>query len=549
MSKPDKMPTPWPHPKYKTYYLRKRVPTDIKHLWQGADPVQISLGTKNRQEADHRICEEWLKLLDRFNALRRVKARQVGLRVELFPDLLDEWFHDNLKEDEIWRFDGTIARADEDKVAGYSELIDLLAEGADSGKHPEFLTRSAAFFLSKKGINYDRTGFVYDKFLGELSSTYARYLNALSRRDEGRRVQTPAPPKAKDLMSLETLYEKFKAHKVVNEKWKDPETQDKREYGPIVREFQSVVGSKPAHHLTHEDAVKYFEHTAARTDIKLGTKKRNLNRIKTFLNFGRDQYRLPDITGPLQIEADYKKTHSSYVRFTKDDLTALFASEAYKSNCFKKASQYWLPLIGLYSGARIDEPASLLVSEIQQRDGVWCYFMSSDEANGGGKNRFAPRWVPIHPKLIEAGFLTYWETVKEEGHYRLFPEMGNAERDGCGKRATVDFTEYRRSVGVGALQGRSNKAYHSFRSTLVSELKERGVDGDMRRSLVGHAGEKRDAHEDIYDQAAFQPRKALAALSMADFGLVHPAFTDTNAMKSARKRYLEGRSSKNGENL
>ena len=539
MSKPDKMPTPWRHPKYGSYYLKKRVPTDIKHVWQGVDPVQISLGTKDASEAHIRISREWLKLQDQFNELRRLAARQVGLCEEIIPDLLDEWFHENLKEDEIWRFDGTIAKTDHDKAGAYYELIDQLAEGADSGNHPEFLIRSAAFFLSKKGINYDRKSFVYAKFLDQLSSKYAHYLSALSRRDEGQRVQTPAPPKAKDLMSLDDLYEKFKQHRIGNQKWKDPETQDKREYGPIVREFGSVVGKKPVHQLTHEDAVKYFEHTISRTDIALGTKKRNLTRIKTLLLFGKDQYKVPDITGPLQITADYKKTHNSYVRFSKDDLKALFDSEAYKSGSFKKASQYWLPLIGLYSGARLDEPASLLVTEIQQKEGVWCYFMSSEEANQGGKNDFAPRWVPIHPKLLDAGFLDYWETVKAEGHTRMFPEMGNAERDGCGKRATVDFTEYRRSVGVGALSGRSNKAYHSFRSTLVSALKERGVDGDLRRSLVGHASEKRDVHDDIYDQADFQPKKALAAISRADFGLKHPRFIDTEPMKKARRRHLK----------
>lgn len=533
------MPTPFRHKKFGTYYLKKRVPQDIKHLWEEPDPVQISLGTKNLSEAHTEISKEWLKLQERFDKVRQKAARQVGLCDEIIPDLLDEWFHDNLREDEIWRFDGTIAKADGGKVYGYSELIDQLAEGADSGNHPEFLIRSAAFFLSKKGINYDRKSFVYAKFLEQLSSKYAHYLGALSRRDEGQRVQTPAPPKAKDLMSLETLYEKFKAHKIANVQWKDPETQDKREYGPIVREFASVVGKKPVHQLTHEDAVKYFEHTISRTDIALGTKKRNLTRIKTLLNFGKDQYKVPDITGPLQITADYKKTHNSYVRFSKDDLKALFDSETYKAGTFKKASQYWLPLIGLYSGARIDEPASLLVTEIRQMEGVWCYFMSSDEANQGGKNDYAPRWVPIHPKLLDAGFLDYWKTVKAEGHTRLFPEMGNAERDGCGKRATTDFTEYRRGVGVGALTGRSNKAYHSFRSTLISELKERGVDGDLRRSLVGHASEKRDVHDDIYDQADFQPKKALAAIAKADFGLKHPGFIDTDSMKAARRRYLK----------
>jgi hypothetical protein len=138
MSKPDKMPTPWPHPKYKTYYLRKRVPTDIKHLWQGTDPVQVSLGTKNESEAHILISREWLKLQDKFNELRRLAARQVGLCEEIIPDLLEEWFHDNLKEDEIWRFDGTIAKADGDKAEAYYELIDQLAEGAGSGNHPDF---------------------------------------------------------------------------------------------------------------------------------------------------------------------------------------------------------------------------------------------------------------------------------------------------------------------------------------------------------------------------------------------------------------------------
>lgn len=77
------MPTPWQHPKYGTYYLKKRVPTDIKHLWLESDPVQISLGTKDTTEAHTRICREWLKLQSRFDKLRRLAARQVGLSDDL----------------------------------------------------------------------------------------------------------------------------------------------------------------------------------------------------------------------------------------------------------------------------------------------------------------------------------------------------------------------------------------------------------------------------------------------------------------------------------
>lgn len=90
MSKPDKMPTPWRHPKYGSYYLKRRVPTDIKHVWPGGDPVQISLGTKDVSEAHIRISRQWLKLQDKFSELRHLAARQVGLCEEIIPDLLDD---------------------------------------------------------------------------------------------------------------------------------------------------------------------------------------------------------------------------------------------------------------------------------------------------------------------------------------------------------------------------------------------------------------------------------------------------------------------------
>lgn len=148
MLKPDDMPTPWRHPKHGTYYLKKRVPQDIKHLWTKADPYQISLGTKDASKAHDAICKAWLGLQGEFADLRKKAARQVGLCEEIIPDLLEEWFHENLRQDEVWRFDGITARTDDDSWGGYSELIDQLAESSTSGKYPEFLALSAASFVT-----------------------------------------------------------------------------------------------------------------------------------------------------------------------------------------------------------------------------------------------------------------------------------------------------------------------------------------------------------------------------------------------------------------
>ncbi len=373
------------------------------------------------------------------------------------------------------------------------------------------------------------------------ADAFRRFVDAMEKRRQAQHVPTPESEQGREPLTLSVLYEKFRTYKTQTGSWKNPEVQDAREYGPVVREFIKVVGDKEAHRLNFKDGEKYFEYMMGREDISLGTKKRNFSRVKALLNYGGKKHSIPNITGPLEINASYKKTHNSYERFTADDLKALFHSAAYEKGTFKKASEYWLPILGLYTGARIDELASLRVDHVREIDGVWCYFVSSIKANKGGKNQYAPRWIPLHPQVLKAGFLEHWKTVANEGHERIFPELGEAQRDGPAKRATTDFVNYRRSVGVGTTDGRSTKVFHSFRSTLVSELIRRKTDDYTRIQLLGHTVGDGDSkfkgvHFDVYDQSEFDAKKSLKVLAKADFGLTHPKFVDTTAMETARLR-------------
>lgn len=374
-------------------------------------------------------------------------------------------------------------------------------------------------------------------------NTFRQFVDAMEKRRQSQDVPTPALKEIqKPLFTLSVLYEKFKAYKIQTRAWKEPEVQDSREYGPVIREFIEVIGNKEIHNLNFSDGEKYFEHTMERQDIGIGTKKRNFSRVKAFLNYGGKKHSIPNITGPLEINSSYEKIHNSYERFTTKELKALFESDAYKNNTFKKASQYWLPLLGLYTGSRIDEIASMLVEQVRKIDDVWCYFVSSMKANKGGKNQYAPRWIPIHPQVLDAGFLDYVKTVSTEGHQLIFPDLGNAYRDGPSKRATADFIKYRRSVGVGKEKGRSTKVFHSFRSNLISELISKKTDDYTRIQLMGHSirddeSKFKGVHFDVYDQSGFDAKRAFEVLAKADFGLNHPKFVDTSTMKAARLRH------------
>lgn len=380
--------------------------------------------------------------------------------------------------------------------------------------------------------------------LAPFASAFRRLVAALEDRKKGARVPTPENHDSETNILFSQLYEKFREHRTNNKLWKRPETSHSRDYYPIVKDFISVIGDKPILKLAKADARKYAEHTMGRADIGQGTKSRNFDRVKAILRFGEDQFDITSITSPLKVEGGYKRVHQSYKRFTKDELKSLFESEDYKNNTFKKPSQFWMPLLGLYTGARIAELAGLELDKIQIFFGCPCYFLSHPEGdNEGGKNEFAPRWVPVHPALIAAGFMEYVELLRSERHTRLFPCLGKAARDGYAKRATADFVKYRRKCGVGADagEGRSEQVFHSFRATLVSAMVERRIDGDTRRALVGHASnealgvdDKRDVHDIIYDQSEVQIKRLFKALSKINFGMQKTCFCDTVNMRKAR---------------
>lgn len=355
-------------------------------------------------------------------------------------------------------------------------------------------------------------------------------------------TSTAAPPPPQLVgdaaMLLSDVYEEFCKYKTRIGKWKRPAHSRSHSYDPIIPPFIALVGDMPLGRLTLQDVRGYATKTLATEGRAIGTNKRDLDRVKAFLNYAKKELGGPDVMGPLSLEMKYEQLHTSYQPFSPDDLLRLFNSEAYKSNSFKKASQFWLPLLGLYTGARIDEPASMLLQDIVKEGDIWSFYMSGDDASDGGKNDYAPRWLPIHPTLLALGFVEYVQMLKAEGHTRLFPDIGEAARDGFGKRATTDFTAYRRSVSVGAIEvkSRSVKTYHSFRSTVSTELEYAGVEGSTSRRLVGH--EAKDVHGKVYlkhlDQRWLVP--ALAALSKLDYGLSHPKFADTDAYRKARKR-------------
>ncbi len=161
--------------------------------------------------------------------------------------------------------------------------------------------------------------------------------------------------------------------------------------------------------------------------------------------------------------------------FSADQLVTLFSNPIY-NEC--KDHKYWIPLIGLYTGMRLNEICQLLTDDIQYIDGVWVIDIDEGEYKKL-KTISSRRRVPIHDFLIKQGLLGY---IQEQGSGRVFKTL---PRDGNGSYSYKFSKEF--AVILKALNlKQSGICFHSFRHTFIDGLRNAGIEKSIAMKLVGH---------------------------------------------------------------
>lgn len=179
-----------------------------------------------------------------------------------------------------------------------------------------------------------------------------------------------------------------------------------------------------------------------------------------------------------------KQAQDKKLPFSNNDLVALFSSLIYLDCKCKHGYYYWLPLIALYTGARIDEICQLHLDDIHQVDGVWVFDIN-DKDEKKLKTLSSKRLVPIHSRLIELGLIKYHKALLKQGEERLFPELKKG-KDGYSTQAGRWFNDrHRKTMGVNG----KDKTFHSFRHTMTNQLKQKGNTLSHVGALTGHQDE------------------------------------------------------------
>ncbi|WP_410500200.1 DUF6538 domain-containing protein [Chitinibacter sp. S2-10] len=176
------------------------------------------------------------------------------------------------------------------------------------------------------------------------------------------------------------------------------------------------------------------------------------------------------------------KQKKTYKLFNDTELATLFAPNHLKFNP-KRPAQYWVPLIGLYAGLRLNEACQLLIADIEQHDGIWCFSVqeSAEDDDKSIKTEHSERFTPIHSKLIQLGLLDYVSSQPKAG--RLFPELTWTAKNKWGGATSTWFGRYKTQHGVND----PDKVFHSLRKHFNQSMKDNGIPEEIREAASGHA--------------------------------------------------------------
>ena len=217
--------------------------------------------------------------------------------------------------------------------------------------------------------------------------------------------------------------------------------------------------------------------------ISLKTIKAHLISFQELLKFAVDEGIIPNdfkknITTPL-LNKDPAR-----IGFSDKDLKKIFNPETYPNRYSRyEFVKFWVPLIALFSGARINEICQLRVEDIIKVKGIWCFNICDTHPKQSLKNKHSKRIVPIHPALIFLGFIDFVKKLKTNKKEWIFYTIEYTKKNQFSGAVGHWFARYLDKLGITA-----NKiVFHSFRYCFEEHAIAKKISTEVQNALGGWA--------------------------------------------------------------
>ena len=193
----------------------------------------------------------------------------------------------------------------------------------------------------------------------------------------------------------------------------------------------------------------------------------------------------------IDLSIDTGNSKNSRRGYNNNEIELLFKTPTYTQDLEKTLQEnpqhIFIPLIAMYTGMRMNEICQLYKTDIKIIDKVWSIDINRS-LDKSVKNDDSVRKIPIHSKLIEAGFLKYIDSIETQ---RLWPNLKKYEKyanneDGEGLYSK-DFSKwYRTKINRKHITEDKQVVFHSFRHNTAIKLINKKVQGPHIAEILGH---------------------------------------------------------------
>lgn len=182
--------------------------------------------------------------------------------------------------------------------------------------------------------------------------------------------------------------------------------------------------------------------------------------------------------------------------YTSEDIGRLVGAylgmkDEEKARLKDSPDRFWIPLISLYSGLRLNEICQLNTDDVKQDEETEVWYLHVEVTEGDEKmikSAAARRKVPLHNDLIALGLLEYCKCKAKSGAPRLWMNLKRTDR-GYHKNFINWFLGNGQRKGFlrDRVTGDGKLNFHSFRHTFINELKQKRADERILVEVAGHS--------------------------------------------------------------
>lgn len=353
----------------------------------------------------------------------------------------------------------------------------------------------ATDFASSMGYALDRSDPAFSSLCRAIGETSCKRWLAIEKRDDGGHVETPtAPPRPSGgdkapsgaRVPLLSTFDAYAAAQGIS-------PGVRYEWRRNIENLVKFLGHDDAARISADDLRRWRDQLLS-VPIQNGklrsprtVRGKYMSAIRALLAWAVDEGKVPtNVASVVKVKVP-RVPKLRGKDFTLEEARAILSASLEPASPRMSAgnilARRWVPWLCAYSGARVNEFSQLRGQDVQEIEGIWTIRITPEA--GTVKTKEA-RLVPLHPHLIEQGFL---DAVRAAGDGPIFYDPARQRKNEEGTRHFKKVGErlaqwVRKTVGITDPNVDPN---HGWRHLFKTLCRSAGLGDGVTDAITGHA--------------------------------------------------------------